>query len=269
MTDKAERRQKKGGCGQKTETGGLWRCVVKAEVRGFPPCGATMPIWVGPKDLYYQSTGWRSFIEGPLYGDTEAPWREDPAFLLIARLSGLRASVGGRAERALRQAIGLVRALTGVDVVEVVTAKRPAEGLCLGFGENVLEPYDLLRVFGLDRVHAYEWVGKQVVEAAQALEVFCAQDPLLPSRIRLHQGTLSDLSALSDTTIRVVYAANVFNYEVPMSPKTFSRAVKEILRVLAEGGLVLSRGSSGLLEEELSRFGRMLLQTPLVSVFQK
>ena len=46
-------------------------------------------------------------------------------------------------------------------------------------------------------------------------------------------------------------------------------AIGEIGRVLAEGGVVLSRGSSGALEAELAQHGRMLLQTPLVSVFQR
>ena len=41
------------------------------------------------------------------------------------------------------------------------------------------------------------------------------------------------------------------------------------MRILADGGLVLSRGSSGVLEGKLAQYGRMLMQTPLVSVFQK
>jgi hypothetical protein len=67
----------------------------------------------------------------------------------------------------------------------------------------------------------------------------------------------------------VVYAANVFNPEIPMTAETFAKAVKEIVRVSGGGGVVLSRGSTGALEAELSRHGRMLLQTPLISVFEK
>lgn len=54
-----------------------------------------------------------------------------------------------------------------------------------------------------------------------------------------------------------------------MSPWTFAATVEEIVRVLGTGGVVLSRGSAGALEAALVRSGRMLLQTPLVSVFQK
>jgi len=204
-----------------------------------------------------------------VYPDAQAPWCDDPAFALIVELPGLRANIGGRVARALTQTIGLVRALAQVDLLEVTRANTPSQGLCLGFGTNTLEPYDLLRVFALDLVHAYEWVGEHVIEAAQALQTLRAEDPLLPTRIRLHHGTISNLSATADSSIQVVYVANVFNHEIPMTPKTFSGAVGEIMRVLAEGGVVLSRGSSGALEERLARHGRMLLQTPLVSVFQK
>ena len=133
---------------------------------------------------------------------------------------------------------------------------------------NALEPYDLLQVFQLDLVHAYEWVGEHVIEAAQALAALRTENPLLPTRIRLHHGTMSELSALADGSIRVVYVANVFNPEIPMAPETFGRALEEIVRVLGAGGVVLSRGSSGALEAELAQHGRLLLQTPLVSVFQ-
>ena len=221
------------------------------------------------KDSPPQDQGWKEFVEGQIHADAQAPWRDDPAFALLLEFPGLRESVGGRIAAALTQAIGLVRALTRVDLLKVARASAPAQGLCLGFGMNALEPYDLLRVFQLDVVHAYEWVGEQVVEAAQALQALRAEDPLLPTRIRLHHGTISDLCALADRSIHVVYVANVFNPEIPMSPQTFTAAIGEIVRVLAEGGVVLSRGSSGVLEEKLAPHGRMLLQTPLVSVFQR
>jgi hypothetical protein len=67
----------------------------------------------------------------------------------------------------------------------------------------------------------------------------------------------------------VISVANVFNPEIPMVPQTFAGATSEILRVLASKGVLVSRGSSGALEAALSLHGRMLLQTPLVSVFQK
>ena len=146
---------------------------------------------------------------------------------------------------------------------------QPVQGLCLGFGMNLLEPYDLLQVFKLARVHAYEWIGEHVVEAAQAFQALRAADPLLPDRVRLHHGTIGDLSALADGSMHVVYTANVFNPEIPMTDETFARAVQEIVRVLEVGGVVLSRGSAGGLETELAQYGRMLLHTPLVSAFEK
>ena len=212
---------------------------------------------------------WRDFVEGELYADAQAPWRDDPAFALLLQVPGLRESVGGRATAALQQAVGLVRALARVDLLEVVRSQRPAQGLCLGFGMNALEPYDLLQVFALDRVHAYEWIGEHLIEAAQMFQALRAEDPLLPTRIRLHHGTISDLGAIADGAIRVAYVANVFNPEVPMTPETFAQAVREIVRVLSVGGIVLSRGSAGLLETGLAQHGRMLLQTPLISVFAK
>lgn len=212
---------------------------------------------------------WQEFIAGEVLADTQASWRDDPAFAVIAEFPGLRDSVGGRIAAALTQAIGLVQALTQVDLVEVVHDSAPAQGLCLGFGMNALEPYDLQQVFGLDLVHAYEWIGTQVIEAARTLHALRTADPLLPTRLRLHHGTISNLNALGDASIRVVYTANVFNREIPMTTSTFAGAVREIIRVLAKGGVVLSRGSSGVLEEELAQYGRLLLQTPLVSVFQK
>jgi Methyltransferase domain len=212
---------------------------------------------------------WQAFIAGPVYADDHAPWCTDRAFVEIAAHPGLRDSIGGRVAPALRQAIGLVQALTGVDLVEVVGARRPAQGLCLGFGMNSLEPYDVLQVFRLDQVHAYEWVAEQVLEAAQTLQALRLEDSSLPTRIRLHHGTVSDLRALADASIRVVYTANVFTWEIPMMPETFSKAIQEILRVLVDGGVVLSRGSAGVLEARLARHGRMLLPLSLTSVFQK
>jgi hypothetical protein len=69
--------------------------------------------------------------------------------------------------------------------------------------------------------------------------------------------------------VRVVYAANVFHPEIPMASDTFERTVQEILRVLEPEGILVSRGSSGVLEASLAPHGRMLVQTPLVTVFQK
>ena len=54
-----------------------------------------------------------------------------------------------------------------------------------------------------------------------------------------------------------------------MTAETFDGTIKEILRVLAVDGVVLSRGSAGRFEERLARHGRMLLPHPPVSVFQK
>jgi hypothetical protein len=213
--------------------------------------------------------GWQAFVQGTVYADAQAPWHGDPAFSLIVEFPGLRASVGGRTAEALTQTIGLVRALAQVDLLEVAQATKPAQGLCLGFGTNTLEPYDLLRVFALDRVHAYEWIGEHVIEAAQALVALGAQDPLLATRICLHHGTISNLSAIADSSIQVIYTANVFNHEIPMTPETFNGVRGEIVRVLAKGGVVLSRGSSGIFEERLSQHSRTLMHTPLVSVFQK
>lgn len=210
---------------------------------------------------------WQAFIEGVIYADAATPWCNDPAFAVLREFPGLQASVSGRITGALTQLIDLVRALTQVDVRHVVQAQRPSHGLCLGFGLNVLEPYDLLQVCGLDVVHAYEWIGAQIIEAAQTLAAL--QPLVLPTRIRLHHGTISQLSALADASIRVVYAASVFNHEIPMTAQTFHKTMAEIVRVLAPGGFVLSRGSAGMLEAHLAPHGRMLLQTPLASVLQK
>ncbi len=212
---------------------------------------------------------WQAFIDGPLYADAEAPWRDDPAFVTLCQFPGLRDCIGGRISEALTQAVGLVKAMTQVDLLSVVQASAQLQGLCVGFGMNALEPYDLLQVFSLASVHAYEWIGEHVVEAAQTLAAFAQGDGRLFEQIRLHHGTMSDLSALPDRSIHVVYVGNVFTYEIPMTQETFVCAVAEMLRVLADGGLVLSRGSSGVLETALSRAGKMLLRNPLVSVFQR
>lgn len=214
---------------------------------------------------------WRAFVGGEIYPDDQVPWRDDPAYAMILEYPGLRDSIGGHVAPALQQAIGLVKAMAQVDLLEVVRANRPARGLCLGFGTNMLEPHDLLTVFELDRVHGYEWIGEQVMEAAQFLHTRRAEekDAQLAEKIRLQHGTISDLSALADRSIRVVYTANMFNREIPMSADTFNGAVQEMLRVLADDGFVVSRGSAGILEEQLSRYCRTLLNNPLVSVFQK
>ena len=61
----------------------------------------------------------------------------------------------------------------------------------------------------------------------------------------------------------------MFNREIPMSEETFQGALHEMFRVLATDGFVLSRGSAGMLEQQLARQCRTLLNNPLVSVFQK
>ncbi len=211
-----------------------------------------------------------AFLAGPVYPDAEAPWREDPAFALLSQYPGLRDSVGGRVADALTQAIGLVQAMMRVDLRVLAQQRRPATGLCLGFGMNLMEPYDLLRTFALDCVHAYEWMSEQVLDAARTYSALQRQDPaLLPTHLRLHHGTISDLSALTDQSVGIVYVANVFNREIPMTAETFDRALHEILRVLISGGIVLSRGSADALETELAPHGRFLLHIPLIAVFQK
>ena len=69
--------------------------------------------------------------------------------------------------------------------------------------------------------------------------------------------------------MHIVYAASVFNDEIPMSVATFHGALREIVRVLAPGGFVASRDSSGLREAYLAPYGRLLLETPQVAVFQR
>ena len=216
-----------------------------------------------------QDQEWKAFIEGDIYPDDNVPWRNDPAYATILEYSGLRDSIGGHVAPALQQAIGLVQAIAQVDMREVLRANRPAHGLCLGFGTNMLEPHDLLTVFELDRVHGYEWIGEHVIEAAQFLHTRRAEDGQLAEKIRLHHGTISDLSTLRDESIQVMYTANMFNREIPMSAETFQRALQEMLRVLDNDGFVLSRGSAGVLEEQLVRQCCTLLNNPLVSVFQK
>ena len=211
-----------------------------------------------------------AFLAGPVYAEAEAPWHDDPAFTLLSQYPGLRDSVGGRVADALTQAIGLVQAMAQVDLRASIHRLRPAVGLCLGFGMNLLEPYDLLRTFALDCVHAYEWMSDQVLDAARTYAALQSQDPTVhPTSLRLHHGTISNLGALADQSIRIVYIANVFNREIPMTAVTFDRAVSEILRVLDHGGVVLSRGSSDALETELAPHGQFLLHIPLISVFQK
>lgn len=212
---------------------------------------------------------WKAFIEGDIYADDRVPWCDDPAYATIYEHSGLRDSIGGHVAPALQQAIGLVRAIARVDLLDVVRANRPASGLCLAFGANMLEPHDLLTVFELDLVHGYEWIGEHVVEAAQFLHLKGAEDAQLAEKIRLHHGTMSDLSALADESIQVVYAANMFNREIPMSEETFDGALQEILRVLRTDGFVVSRGSAGMLEQQLARQCCTLLNNPLVSVVRK
>jgi hypothetical protein len=212
---------------------------------------------------------WQAFIEGPLYATTPPPWSDDAAFAVIAQEPGLRDSIGGPVAPALIMAIDVVRAMTGIALLDVMHARRPAQGLCLGFGTNAWEPCELLRVCQLDCVYAYEWMAEQLIDAAQTLQTLRGAEPDLPRRIRLHHGSVADLSALADASMRVVYTANVFTWEVPMTQATFHRAVAEILRVLDWDGVVFSRGSAGVLEASLAPHGRMLLPSPLVSVFQK
>lgn len=220
-----------------------------------------------PRDV--SDPTWRAFVEGPLYDTLAPPWSDDAAFAVIAQEPGLRDSVGGPVAPALAMAMDVVRAMTGVALMDVMHARGPAQGLCLGFGMNAWEPCDVLRVCQLDGVHAYEWMAEQVIEAAQTLQTLRPAAPDLPRRIRLHHGSVADLSALADASMRVVYTANVFTWEVPMTQATFHRAVAEILRVLDWDGVVFSRGSVGVLEASLAPHGRMLLPSPLVSVFQK
>jgi len=212
---------------------------------------------------------WQAFIEGVVYADAEVPWGHDSAYVMLQEFPGLRESVTGRSAAAITQTLGLVQALTHVDVLQSVRANRPARGVCLGFGMNALEPYDLFQACALDIVHAYEWIGAEVVEAAQMLDALRALALLLPTRIRLHHGTLSRLETLTDTSVHVVYAASVFNDEIPMSAATFHGALQNLLALIRARFLAVSRGSSGLLEAHLAPYGHLLLETPQVVVFQR
>lgn len=212
---------------------------------------------------------WQAFIDGPLYPDSAAPWRADPAFAVVTEHAGLRDGIGGNVAATLRLLVHMALVMARVDLLALMQSQRPAYGLCLGFGMNALEPYEVLQGLHLDRVHAYEWIAEHVIEAAQMLCAFPACTPELATRVRLHHGTLSDLRALDNGSIRFIYAANVFHYEVPMTPDTFARSVQEMLRVLASGGLVMSRGSSGALEAALAPHGHVLLDVPQGVIFQK
>lgn len=212
---------------------------------------------------------WCDFIEGPVYPDHAVPWRHDPAYTTILEHPGLRDRIGGHVAPALQQAVGLVRAMTQVNFLDVVRSHRPAVGLSLGFGSNAQEPYDLLKTFELDCVHAYEWVGEHIVEAAKAFETLRANEPRLTTRIRLHHGTVRDLSALNNSSIHLLYTANMFNREIPMAEDTFERSMQEVVRVLAPSGCLISRGSAGMLEQYLAHYLHVLLENPLVSVLQQ
>ncbi len=212
---------------------------------------------------------WADFIEGGVSPDNAVPWRHDPAYAAILEHPGLRDSIGRHVAAALRQASGLVQAMAQVNVLDGVRSHHPTIGLSLGFGSNAQEPYDLLTTFALDRVHAYEWVGEHVIEAAKAWEMLRADDPRLTTRLRLHHGTVSDLRALNTASIHLIYTANLFNREIPMTQETFERSVQEIVRVLAPSGCLISRGSAGVLEQSLAPYLHVLLGNPLVSVLQK
>ena len=244
----------------------MWPGLTRRDDSGFPWGTMTRPDMQSTPLTQAES----AFLAGPVYAETEAPWRDDPAFVLLSQYPGLRDSVGGRVVDALTQAIGLVQAMARIDLRAVAHQSRPATGLCLGFGMNLLEPYDLLRTFALDCVHAYEWMSDQVLDAARTYAALQRQDTvLLPTQLRVHHGTISDLSAVADHSVGIVYVANVFNREIPMTAVTFARALSEIVRVLDNGGVVLSRGSADALETELAPHGRFLLHIPLISVFQK
>jgi hypothetical protein len=77
------------------------------------------------------------------------------------------------------------------------------------------------------------------------------------------------MAAAITQTLGLVQALTQVNDEIPMSAATFQGARREIVRVLAPGGFVVSRGSSGLPEAHLAPYGHMLLKTPQVAVFQR
>lgn len=231
-----------------------------------PPAGRN-PVMSAPSSS--PQADWQAFIDGPLYLSSRPPWHDDPAFSVILEQPGLRDCIGGPVAPALNMACDLVRALTQHDIMAQIRSQRPAQGLCLGIGMNATEPYDLLHALQLDCVHACEWIGEHIVEAAEMLQVLRSKEPDLPQRIRLHQASIRDLSFLPDASIQVVYTANMFTWEVPMQQQTFDLATQEMRRVLATGGLLFSKGSAGELEKRLAPYGRMLLPYPPVTVFQK
>lgn len=218
---------------------------------------------------YGPQLDWQAFIDGPLYLSSRPPWHDDAAFAVILEQPGLRDSIGGPVAPALNMACELVRALAQHDIVTQIRSQRPSQGLCLGIGMNATEPYDLLHALQLDCVHACEWIGEHIVEAAEMLHALRCNEPDLPQRIRLHQASIRDLSFLPDAAIQVIYTANMFTREVPMQQQTFDLAVREIRRVLAAGGFVFSKGSAGELEKRLAPYGHLLLPYPPVTVFQK
>ena len=128
----------------------------------------------------------------------------------------------GALRAALAQTMALVRALDPGRYTAHYPHPPAGTRVCLGFGMNVLEPYDLLQACALDVVHAYEWIGEQVLEAAQTLAALPDPRPARARRIRLHHGTLGHLQALAEASIHLVYAASVFNNEIPMAPPTFT-----------------------------------------------
>ena len=212
---------------------------------------------------------WHDFIEEGVYADDVVPWRADPAYPVILEHPGLRDGIGGSVAPALQQSIGLVRAVRGIDLLAIAATRPPAVGLCLGFGSNLSEPYDILKTCRLDRVHAYDWIGPHVVEAAQAFDALRRTEPALAAQLRLHHGTVGNLGALEDASVHIIYTANVFTREIPMSDETFELAIDEIVRVLAPDGWLVSRGSAGRLEVGLKRRLLVLFDNPLVSVLQQ
>ncbi len=83
-----------------------------------------------------------------------------------------------------------------------------------------------------------------------------------PSKTTLHLASISDLSFLPTASIHTNHTANLFTGEVPIMQATFDLGMQEILRVLADDGIVFSKGSAGELEKRLSPHGTMLLPHP-------
>ena len=71
---------------------------------------------------------WQAFIEGVVYAEAEVPWGHDSAYVMLQEFPGLRESVTGRSAAAITQTLGLVQALTHVDVLQSVHANRPPVG---------------------------------------------------------------------------------------------------------------------------------------------